>query len=310
ADLEDLDAHLRQALRIERHGHAQGGLGDAILAAVHAGGVGGNRGDEGDAAFAGLGHPARRLLGEEVGALQVGRDQLVEALFGGLQQVASLARGHAGVVDQQVEFLKPLAGEGEQPSAILAAGDLALKNLAAGRLAQGIRRVLTPAPGGNHPVSFRQLGGDGAADSTAAAGNNCRQFHQNRVALSSTKVSRVSDGTRTRWPPKITCEPAPAAAPAPAPMAAPLPPPAMAPMMAPATAVPPATFAVFSPCEALSFLMLCVLISTKCPLILTDCSESVRSARPVSLPESLESTSLTTASAPRGITVSPSTITG
>src|SRR5450759_4119952 len=27
ADLEDLDAHLRQALRIERHGHAEGGLG-------------------------------------------------------------------------------------------------------------------------------------------------------------------------------------------------------------------------------------------------------------------------------------------
>src|SRR5450759_5331256 len=55
ADLEDLDAHLRQALRIERHGHAEGGLGDAILAAVHAGGVGGNRSDEGDPALAGFG---------------------------------------------------------------------------------------------------------------------------------------------------------------------------------------------------------------------------------------------------------------
>src|ERR1019366_9520207 len=122
----------------------------------------------------------------------------------------------------QVQLLKPLAGEGEQPSAVLAARDLAPENPAPRSPPQGIPRGLPPAPGGNLPVSFRHVGGDGGADAAAAAGNNCRQFHQNRVALSSTKVSRVSDGTRTRWPPKITCEPAPAAAPAPAPMAAPL----------------------------------------------------------------------------------------
>ncbi|PWU11308.1 MAG: hypothetical protein C5B51_02885 [Terriglobia bacterium] len=70
--------------------------------------------------------------------------------------------------------------------------------------------------------------------------------------MSTTNVSRVSDGIFTRCPAVITSAPAPAAAPAPAPMAAPLPPPAMAPMIAPTAAVPPATLAVRAPREELS----------------------------------------------------------
>ena len=125
-----------------------------------------------------FGHPAGRLLGEEVRTFEVGRDQFVEALFGGVEQIAALARGHAGVVHQQVELFKTLAGEGEQRRAIVAAADVALKDLAAGLVVQGIRRVLTPAISGNHPMSLRKLRCDGAADSTAAAGNNrCGLFH-------------------------------------------------------------------------------------------------------------------------------------
>src|ERR1017187_5537434 len=78
--------------------------------------------------------------------------------------------------------LEGLAGEGEQRGAILAARNVALEDLAAGLLAQGIGGVLTAAPSGNHPVSLGQLRGDGAADSTAAAGDNrCRLIHDSRV---------------------------------------------------------------------------------------------------------------------------------
>src|SRR5437879_2545294 len=59
------------------------------------------------------------------------------------------------------------------------------------------------------------------------------------TGVSSTKVSRVSDGTFTRWPLVTASAPAPAAPPATPPIAAPLPPPAMAPMIAPTAAVPP-----------------------------------------------------------------------
>ena len=60
---------------------------------------------------AALHHPARRLLGQEMRPFQVGRDQLVEALFGGFQKVAALARRHAGVVHQQIQVAEALARE-------------------------------------------------------------------------------------------------------------------------------------------------------------------------------------------------------
>ena len=51
-------------------------------------------------------HPAGGLLGQEMGPLRFVRDQLVEAFLGGFEQIAALARGHAGVVDQQIERSK------------------------------------------------------------------------------------------------------------------------------------------------------------------------------------------------------------
>ena len=78
------------------------------------------------------GHPAGGLLGEEVRPLQVGRDQLVEALFGGLQQVAALARPHAGIVHQKVEVLEALAGKAQKRGAVLGGGHVAGEDFAAG----------------------------------------------------------------------------------------------------------------------------------------------------------------------------------
>src|ERR1019366_1060916 len=52
------------------------------------------------------------------GPFKVGDDQLVEALLGGLQHVATLARRHAGVVHQQVETLEALARVADQRGAV------------------------------------------------------------------------------------------------------------------------------------------------------------------------------------------------
>ena len=70
-------------------------------------------------------------------------------------------------------------------------------------------------------------------------------------------------------------------------------------MIAPTAAVPPATFAVFSPRESLTRDTVCVFTSTSRPSTRIDCRSSVSSDRPVSLPDSFESTSFTTTSVPR-----------
>src|SRR5271157_4785793 len=140
--------------------------------------------------------------------------------------------------------------------------------------------------------------------------SSSQTFGHMRIDVSKTKVKRVSDGTFTRWPLVTSSAPAPAAPPAPAPITAPLPPPAMPPMIAPNTAPPPATLAVRWPRESLSLETLCVLISTIRPSTFTDIKSSVSTAVPVSLPDSLASTSFTTTSAPRGIIAWPSNTTG
>ena len=80
--------------------------------------------------------------------------------------------------------------------------------------------------------------------------------------------------------------------------------------MAPTAAVPPAIFAVRDPRDSLSRCTLCVLMSTIFPFTLTETRSRVSSARPVSLPDSLESTNFTTTSDPRGMTGLPFCITG
>ncbi|MBM3776455.1 MAG: hypothetical protein FJW37_15035 [Acidobacteria bacterium] len=124
------------------------------------------------------------------------------------------------------------------------------------------------------------------------------------------KVSRVSEGILTFGPLVRTCTAAPAPAPAVAPMAAPLPPPATAPMMAPRAAPPPTLRAVLPVRDSLCSVTSVVFTSTVLPFTSTETTSSFSSERPVRRPAVLSSTSFTTTLAPRGITVSPSTITG
>ena len=69
------------------------------------------------------GHPAGGGLGQEVRPFEVRGDQLVEALFGGFEKVAALARRHAGVIDQDVERVEALPRERDQRLAILVRGE-------------------------------------------------------------------------------------------------------------------------------------------------------------------------------------------
>jgi hypothetical protein len=60
----------------------------------------GDRGDEDDAATSLIQYPAGGELREEMRSFEIDADQLVEALFGGIENVAPLALADAGVVDQ------------------------------------------------------------------------------------------------------------------------------------------------------------------------------------------------------------------
>src|SRR5437870_3660220 len=123
-----------------------------------------------------------------------------------------------------------------------------------------------------------------------------------RTGYSRVNVKRVSDGICTRWPLVATCAAVPAPAPAKPPIAAPLPPPAIAPMMAPRAAVPPITFSLLPVRDWLACVMAWELTSIILPSTLTETRSRVSSVRPEILPDCLSSTSLTTTSAPRGIT--------
>jgi hypothetical protein len=107
-----------------------------------------------------------------VRTFQVGVDQLVEAFFGGLQQVAPFARSHAGIIHQKVKRRPALARKCDESRAIVAAPDVTLEDFAARLLVQGIGRILTSPIRGNYRMSLRKLRCDGAADPSAGAGNN------------------------------------------------------------------------------------------------------------------------------------------
>ena len=89
-------------------------------------------------------------------ALEVRGDQLVEALLGGIEQVAPFAGGHPALLTEQVKLVPSLAGEGDEGFAVVAAGDVALKNLAADFGAQAFRGVLAAAVGRNDLMGFRR----------------------------------------------------------------------------------------------------------------------------------------------------------
>src|SRR5579871_6007350 len=308
-NLEDLHARTGQPLRVQRYRHTQARLRDAIFSAIHGGGVGGDRSYENDAAVPLLRHPPRSRLGEKMRAFEICSNQFIEALFGRFEQVAASARRHPCIIHQEVEAFEAFAREGHQLLAVRARGQVAGKNVAAGLFPQTLGRIQPSAISTDHPVRFGEFDRDRPADASAGPGHNacaaggglCHMV----TGVSSTNVRRVSEGTFTCCPLVIASTPAPAAPPAAAPPTAPLPPPSMPPNTAPATAAPPATFAVFSPREPLSFEMVCVFTSTIRSSTFTDTSIRVSSAFPVNLPDSLASTSFTTTSEPRTITVSP-----
>ena len=106
-----MDAQLCEANGPELVGHREAGFGDAVFAAIDRRGVSGERGDEDqlvaarEGGFAGIREPvARGQLREEIGPLEIHRQNLVENILRGLGDVGPDARGDAGVVDQSIEL--------------------------------------------------------------------------------------------------------------------------------------------------------------------------------------------------------------
>ena len=143
----------RKPLSVKRDAHAQPGLRDAILAPVHGCRVGRDRSDEDDSAAALLHHPARGRLRQEVGTFQVRSDQLIEAFFCCLEDVAALAGRHARVVYKQIEASALFACEGDQRIAIVSRSDIALKRDGSRFGLQRFRRILAATIGGNYGMS-------------------------------------------------------------------------------------------------------------------------------------------------------------
>src|SRR5438445_5548073 len=104
-------------------------------------------------------------------AFEVGRDQLVEAVFAGFQDVAALALSGAGVVDEQVEAFETLAGVADEGLAISGGGDVTGENIGAGIGSQALGGVAASAIGSDHLVGAGKLGRDGAPDAAAGAGD-------------------------------------------------------------------------------------------------------------------------------------------
>ena len=104
AQLVDEDVVFGEAVGEDFGHHAHAGLGDAVFGAAGAGDDGAHGADVDDHAGAVAGeHVAREGLGEEEGAAQVDAHDLVVAGLGHFEDVDALARGHAGVVDEEVD---------------------------------------------------------------------------------------------------------------------------------------------------------------------------------------------------------------
>ena len=116
-------------------------------------------GDRVDDALVGFGggaldHQPRALLRQKIRALQVGADQFVEALFGGFEEVAALARSDTSIVDEKVEALEVLAGEAHQGIPVVVESDVALDDFAAGLIAQALSGVAAAAVSGDYGVGL------------------------------------------------------------------------------------------------------------------------------------------------------------
>ena len=148
--------------------------------------------DEDDAAVALLRHPARGLLSQEVRALEVGGDEFVEALFGGIQKVTAFARRHAGVIHQKVETSQPLAGKPQKPFAIFA-GSFAVFTTAS---YFGTSELSSP---GNETKNYIRRPPATARITCPGSTRNCASYDPETTNGSSTSdaITATSNGSRT-----------------------------------------------------------------------------------------------------------------
>ena len=63
-------------------------------------------------------HPGGHALGEKIRPAQIGRDDFVEALFSGIEQIGADARRDARVVDQNIQPAQLVADIGKQPQPV------------------------------------------------------------------------------------------------------------------------------------------------------------------------------------------------
>src|SRR4051794_9926910 len=103
-------------------------------------------------------------------ALQVRTDQLVEALFGGVDDVAALALADAGVVHQQVETAEAFSSVCNQRFPVSRRRDIARKYIRAGLRVQALRRIAPSTIRTENLMCIRQFGRNRASDSPACAG--------------------------------------------------------------------------------------------------------------------------------------------
>src|SRR5688500_14972279 len=102
-------------------------------------------------------------------SFQVGGDQFIEALFGRLEYIESLARRHARIVYQQVQTSEFVAGELEQLLPVLTGRHVALENLAARLGPQFFGRVAPPTVGADHRMGGGKPFSDTAANPAAGS---------------------------------------------------------------------------------------------------------------------------------------------
>src|SRR5215470_558755 len=116
---------------------------------------------------------------EQERAFEVHRDDRVEVVVAGLQQRLGVGPGERRVVDHHVEASRALDGQGHQPLAVLAGGDVGPDVLARAAAARddlvGWRAAgerVPPHVGQQHPEAVgRQPRGDGPADPRRGAGD-------------------------------------------------------------------------------------------------------------------------------------------
>ena len=154
-DLEDEDLVWGEAGGEGLSGHGEAGFRDAVVGTVDAAGEGRDGGDEDDTALLLFKHELGYGLGKEVGAFEIGGDEFVEAIGGGIEDVVTLAGSDAGVIDEEIDAPEFFDCEAEEGGAVLWGGNIALDDFGTGFGLEGLRGFVVAAVGGDYFVGFR-----------------------------------------------------------------------------------------------------------------------------------------------------------